>query len=194
VQDALAVFIEILPELPVPVLANKADELLDILQAKLKIAMADFNIDNEDDYQRILVCNNGCWAIGEIAGILPDTVKKHQIAIINSLADILNKDIIQELSKRNEDVLRHFAKTVAITLGRLGLIDPQQAAYCLPIIIKPWCIALRYISVSDEKIQAFRGLCAMIPFNPIGIADSFPYFCEALIEFSDPPNELEQTF
>jgi len=34
----------------------------------------------------------------------------------------------------------------------------------------------------------------MIPYNPIGIADSFPYFCEALIEFSDPPAELEYTF
>ncbi len=34
----------------------------------------------------------------------------------------------------------------------------------------------------------------MIPYNPIGIADSFPYFCEALVEFSDPPADLEQTF
>ncbi len=64
----------------------------------------------------------------------------------------------------------------------------------MPRIIKPWCLALRYISVSDEKIQAFKGLCSMIPYNPIGIADSFPYFCEALVEFSDPPAELEYTF
>ena len=34
----------------------------------------------------------------------------------------------------------------------------------------------------------------MIPYNPIGITDSFPYFCEALIEFDDPPTELEYTF
>lgn len=34
----------------------------------------------------------------------------------------------------------------------------------------------------------------MVPFNPIGIADSFPYFVEALVEFSDPPAELEQVF
>lgn len=34
----------------------------------------------------------------------------------------------------------------------------------------------------------------MIPYNPIGIADSFPYFCEALIEFKDPPKDLEYTF
>jgi len=34
----------------------------------------------------------------------------------------------------------------------------------------------------------------MIPYNPIGITDSFPFFCEALVEFSHPPPELEQTF
>jgi hypothetical protein len=34
----------------------------------------------------------------------------------------------------------------------------------------------------------------MIPFNPIGIAESFPYFCEALIEFKDTTLELEYIF
>jgi len=88
----------------------------------------------------------------------------------------------------------HFSKSISITLGRLGMIDPAATAYCLPKIIKPWCIALRYISGSEEKVQAFKGLCAMIPYNPIGIADSFPYFCEALVEFTDPPQELESVF
>lgn len=84
-------------------------------------------------------------------------------------------------------MLKHFSKTVAITLGRLGNLNPEEASYCLPKIIKPWCIALRYINISEEKIQAFKGLCCMIPYNPIGIGESFPYFCEALIEFRDPP-------
>lgn len=34
----------------------------------------------------------------------------------------------------------------------------------------------------------------MIPHNPMGIADSFIYFCEALVEFKDPPAELEKMF
>lgn len=34
----------------------------------------------------------------------------------------------------------------------------------------------------------------MIPFNPVGISDSFPYFCEALLEFENPPQDLECTF
>ena len=34
----------------------------------------------------------------------------------------------------------------------------------------------------------------MIPYNPMGIAESFPYFCEALVEFKNPPKELEYIF
>lgn len=34
----------------------------------------------------------------------------------------------------------------------------------------------------------------MIPYNPLGIATSFPYFCEALVEFKDPPADLEKLF
>ena len=64
----------------------------------------------------------------------------------------------------------------------------------MPRIIKPWCLALRYISGSEEKSQAFAGLCAMIPYNPDGIAESFPYFCEALVEFNNPSKELEYIF
>jgi hypothetical protein len=34
----------------------------------------------------------------------------------------------------------------------------------------------------------------MIPHNPLGIADSFPYFCQALVEFKTPSAELEKLF
>ena len=34
----------------------------------------------------------------------------------------------------------------------------------------------------------------MIPYNPAGISDSFPFFCEALVEFKKPPEDLESIF
>lgn len=94
-------------------------------------------------------------------------------------------------NEESKDLINHFQKTIAITLGRLCSLEAQQLAFCLPLIIKPWCLALRYIDASEEKVQAFKGLCSMIPYNPIGITDSFPSFCEALVEFSNPPAELE---
>ena len=71
------------------------------------------------------------------------------------MSDILNTDILNILCKKNEPMLRHFSKTVSITLGRLASLDPEQCSLCLPLVIRPWCIALRYISGSDEKVQAF---------------------------------------
>ena len=110
---------------------------------------------------------------------------------MESLAAILERGVLEKLSEQGEDTITHFARSVAITLGRVCVIDPQRLSYCLPRIIRPWCLALRYIESGTEKTEAFKGLCAMIPFNPIGISESFPYFCEALVEFNDPPLDLE---
>jgi len=38
------------------------------------------------------VCNNGCWAIGEIANRLPYLVKPYLRELIDSLAENLNSD------------------------------------------------------------------------------------------------------
>ena len=86
---------------------------------------------------------------------VPNKVKPHLKVIIQTMSDILNTDILNILCKKNEPMLRHFSKTVSITLGRLASLDPEHCSLCLPLVIKPWCIALRYISGSDEKVQAF---------------------------------------
>lgn len=83
-----------------------------------------YNFENEEDFNKILVCNNACWTIGEISNLLPEKIKPFLIDIIATLAEILNTDILTQLSKSNEQLLKHFAKTVAITLGRLGSINP----------------------------------------------------------------------
>lgn len=170
------------------------DELSKLLKEKIKVAIIDDELTTEEDFNRILVCNNSCWVLGELAQINPEGMKKYSLDIIDTLSHILNRDLISFLQEKNEEILKHFAKTISITLGRFGLLKPEEASQYLPKIIKPWCIAVRYISVSEEKIQAFKGLCGMIPYNPIGIADSFPYFLEALVEFHNPPAELESTF
>ena len=73
----------------------------------------------------MLVCNNACWAMGEIALKVPEKVKLSLIEVINTLADILNSDILNQLLNKSEnEIFRHFAKTISITLGRLGRIDP----------------------------------------------------------------------
>jgi transportin-1 len=148
-------------------------------------------MENAEDIERFWIYNNACCTIGEISGRIPQQVHPYAIEIVECFAQILGVGVLESLSEEHKEFREHFSKSVAISLGRVCLIDPQMLSSCLPKVIKPWCVALRYIQGSDEKAQAFRGLCAMIPYNPMGIADSFPYFCEALIEYSDPPKELE---
>jgi len=45
--------------------------------------------------------------------------------IIDTLCELLNTDILNKIEKKQEDeILTHFAKTISITLGRLGKVDP----------------------------------------------------------------------
>ena len=111
------------------------------------------------------VCNNGFWAIGQIATLVPQQVGPHLVEVVDILSKILNSDIFNILRVKNENLLKHFAKTVSITLGRLASVDPKKIAYSLPKVIKPWCKALCYISDSEEKVQAYQGLCEMIYQN-----------------------------
>ena len=97
------------------------------------------------------VCNNGIWAIGEIAINCPEQVRPHLKELMKSFSSILSVDIFKVL-QANQKLLYHLGRTVAITLGRLASMDPEGCAFCLPSIIKPWCIALRYISGTEEKV------------------------------------------
>lgn len=72
VQDALANFIEIMPDIPDIALSKRADEIINVMIDKLKFAKVEINPNNPADLKRIMVCNNACWAIGEMANLVPD--------------------------------------------------------------------------------------------------------------------------
>jgi transportin-1 len=60
------------------------------------------------------------------------------------------------------------AQNISITLGRLGLINPEGVAKYLEKISKQWCVSLRYLkgdANNDEKFQAYKGLCYTIARN-----------------------------
>ena len=77
-----------------------------------------------EDYNRILVLNNVVWSLGKLYIKIPEYIKPHLVYIVEALAKILNTDILAQLSQRNQNLLDHFSRSVAITLGRLGSIDP----------------------------------------------------------------------
>jgi hypothetical protein len=113
----------------------------------------------KDNVSVVDICNNACILLGEFAHKLPLAVKSHVSELFDVLGEILNSEAYVTFQKKNEMLIKRFAVTIAFTLGRLGMVDPILASTYLPKIIRPWCVSLRYISNSDEKRQAFAGLC-----------------------------------
>jgi len=92
---------------------------------------------------------------------------------------------------------KSLAQNIAITLGRLGLINPEAVAKHLPQIAKQWCVSLRYLkgdTNNDEKFQAYKGLCYTIARNTNAIIEEFPFFCSAVVYYKDPRQELHLIF
>lgn len=56
---------------------------------------------SDEEYNRILVLNNVVWSLGELSIKIPDHIKPHLIQIVNTLAEILQTDILTQLSQRN---------------------------------------------------------------------------------------------
>ena len=94
-----------------------------------------------------------------MADALPHQVKPHLKQIIDIISKKLDTDKYSLFYKTYTKMYSHLSKSLSITLGKLVQLDPESSSYCLPKIIKPWCIALRYLDSSEEKEQAFRGLC-----------------------------------
>lgn len=63
---------------------------------------------------------------------------------------VLKLTLIFQSKKLNKSL----AQNIAITLGRLGLINPEGVAKHLDKIAKQWCVSLRYLkgdTNNDEK-------------------------------------------
>ncbi|KAG7241225.1 hypothetical protein INR49_025968 [Caranx melampygus] len=112
---------------------------------------------------------------------------------------------------------------MAITIGRLGYVCPQEVAPMLQQFIRPWCTSLRNIRDNEEKDSAFRGICTMISVNPGGVVQvrrsskmmvtvllaqlevemlphlssleqDFIFFCDAVASWVNPKDDLRDMF
>lgn len=60
------------------------------------------DIDKQKDFVQIQICNNSCWVIGELARKTPEKLKPFLAEILQTLSELLNTDILNLLSKKNE--------------------------------------------------------------------------------------------
>ncbi|RUS12661.1 armadillo-type protein, partial [Jimgerdemannia flammicorona] len=119
--------------------------------------------------EQVSVCNNAAWAAGEIALQWGewDEEEARESAEVNVWVQPLLERLIPLLT--TESTPRTLLENAAITIGRLGFVAPDLVAPHMELFVEQWCRALRSIRDNEEKVSAFRGLCAMIQINPQGV-------------------------
>jgi transportin-1 len=132
----------------------------------------------------ISVCNNATWAIGEISIKMGAEMQPFVQLVLGDLICIINRP----------NTPKTLLENTAITIGRLGLVCPQEVAPMLQQFIRQWCTSLRNIRDNDEKDSAFRGVCLMISVNPNGVVQDFIFFCDAVASWVNPKADLKEMF
>ncbi|CAE6461862.1 unnamed protein product [Rhizoctonia solani] len=140
----------------------------------------------EPKMEFVSACNNAAWSVGEVAlhyGTDPEFAQWVP-PLIQRLIPIL-------LSPKSPKSL---TENAAVTIGRLALVQPDMVSPHLEMFAQPWCQALSEIKDNDEKDSAFRGFCGLIERNPSGIAKAFVFFCNAVVRWTAPSQELNDLF
>jgi len=143
-------------------------------------------IEPEPKFDFISASNNAAWSVGEIALRYGQDTDFHQFVqpLISRLVPIL-------LNPRSPKSLMENA---AVTIGRISLVCPQPVAPYLDTFAQQWCQALWEIKDNDEKDSAFKGFCMLIQANPGGISKHFIWFCNAVVKWKTPSDELRDMF
>ena len=76
----------------------------------------------------------------------------------------------------------------------MGFSNPEFVSNFLESFVKHFCLSIRFADDSKEKQEAFIGLCRSIIANPQGLINHFPYFCDAICQYENPPAELDNIF
>lgn len=105
------------------------------------------------DVAHPLVCNNAAWTIGGIALQTGGQFMQPFIGrIMNPLISALQTHDVPDTLKVN----------IAVTIGRLGLVNTQEVAEVAEEFFADWCSVLSFPCPVTEKSQAFTGLISIV--------------------------------
>ncbi|KAF7293401.1 Importin beta-2 subunit [Mycena indigotica] len=151
------------------------------------IAELTLQLDPEPKYDFISASNNAAWSVGEVSlryGRDDPEFKQWVNPLIVRLIPIL----------LHPKAPRSLHENAAVSIGRIGLTNPDLVAPHLPEFAQAWCQALYEIRDNEEKDSAFRGFCTLVQYNPQGIAKSLLWFCNAIVRWNQPSPELNEMF
>ncbi|EPX73852.1 karyopherin Kap104 [Schizosaccharomyces octosporus yFS286] len=128
--------------------------------------------------------NNAIWSAGEMALQLGKDMQPWVKPLLERLICIIQS------GKANSTVLEN----VAITIGRLGMYNPELVAPHLQLFYQPWFEIIKTIGENEEKDSAFRGFCNILACNPQSLSYLLPMFVTCVAEYEKPSMELQDMF
>lgn len=169
---------------------------LDVLEVREKFESICVNLINLINYptkiedpidcsnDHIAICNNASWALSLLA-------LKHSNKISNYVEPIVVRvKVILSANRLNKSL----AQNLSILLGRLCLAYPKRMSRHLDSFLKQFCLSLRFTNDSNEKQEAFTGLCNSVIQNPNGVINHFAFFCDAICHYDNAPEAMEKLF
>ncbi|KAI8620202.1 ARM repeat-containing protein [Chytriomyces sp. MP71] len=144
-------------------------------------------IGRKDELNEISVCNNATWATGELALQLGADAKPFIPPLLPVLVGIVN-------AGNADRRIRTLQENAAITLGRFGLVCPNDMAGVMEQFALGWCAALRDVRDNLEKETAYRGMCLMVQANPQGMLKTIAFFCDAIVRWMRPSVAMNDMF
>jgi transportin-1 len=144
-------------------------------------------LDPEPKFEFVSASNNAAWSVGEVAlryGRDDPEFQQWVQPLISRLIPIL----------LHPKAPRSLHENAAVSIGRIGLMHPNFVAPHLHEFAQAWCQALYEIRDNEEKDSAFRGLCTLVQTNPAGMAKSLLWFCNSIIRWNQPSQELNSMF
>ncbi|KAJ7203941.1 armadillo-type protein [Mycena rebaudengoi] len=123
--------------------------------------MAEFTVqlNPEPKYDFIKALNNAAWSVGKVA-------------LRYGRDDPEFKQWMNPLIALHENA--------AVSIGRIGMTHPGLVVVHLPEFAQAWCQVLYEIRDNEEKDSVFRGFCTLVQANPLGIAKSLLWCCNAV--------------
>lgn len=98
------------------------------------------NIEPDTESELMSVCNNACWAVGEIALRHGAAFEPFADAVLERTVPLINQP----------ETPRTLRENVAITLGRMGLVLPGKVAPGLEVFAEPWYDGWSFAGANDH--------------------------------------------
>jgi hypothetical protein len=143
-------------------------------------------ITKEKHHEIISVCNNSIWVLG----IMCASYKEKADCYINTIITKISNILIT-----HKEMHKSLAQNISICLGKIALYYPEKINEVLDIILKPFCISLRFVKDSPEKTEAFCGISKAILYKVENIlSSSFSLFIDTICLYDNPSCDIENLF